>query len=273
MMCVSHISAFFVFFGLSLVYGNYFSKLETNIILCGSLVIYAFIMSSLTGNFSQIDEMWSIVPMFYVFHFNQWTARGLLMFLLVVLWGLRLSYNFSRKGGYSGGEDYRWEVLRKKIPNPFHWVLFNFFFISLYQSILLLLISSPCYFETGSPIDWKDYCASIGMFGFLCMETIADQQQWEFQEEKRKNGRKRGFIQNGLFRYSRHPNFFAEIMIWWCFYAFTGSFNYSIIGPLLLTLLFQGSTKFTESISSEKYLDYKEYQKNTSRIIPWWPNS
>ena len=69
------------------------------------------------------------------------------MALLSTLWGLRLTYNFWRKGGYSsGGEDYRWPVLRKKLNNRCLFTLFNLAFISFYQNILLLLIALPSYF-------------------------------------------------------------------------------------------------------------------------------
>ncbi|TPX69804.1 hypothetical protein SpCBS45565_g02150 [Spizellomyces sp. 'palustris'] len=98
----------------------------------------------------------------------------------------------------------------------------------------------------------------------------------------------RGYLTTGLFKYSRHPNFFCEIMIWWSIYGFSVAatipkstglkdltwsniVNWSIIGPIMLTLLFQGSTSFTEGISAKKYPTYQIYQKATSRLIPMWP--
>lgn len=72
-----------------------------------------------------------------------------------------------------------------------------------------------------------------------------------------------GFCSSGLFSYSRHPNFFCEISLWYIFFLFTvesgGLLNWSLIGSVLLNLLFLGSTPFTEAITSEKYPKYAEY--------------
>merc|ERR1711957_537180 len=117
---------------------------------------------------------------------------------------------------------------------------------------------------------------------FWFFEAIADQQQWNFQEKKKlllkenkelNDDFKRGFLTKGLFKYSRHPNFFAEISLWWIIYAFSVNasgiiFNFSIIGTLILSLIFKASTNLTEEISSGKYPEYKNYQKFTSKFIP-----
>jgi hypothetical protein len=82
---------------------------------------------------------------------------------------------------------------------------------------------------------------------------------------------KLGFITDGLFKYSRHPNFFCEFSMWWVIYFFSVNsigFNWSGLGALLLNLLFLGSTKLTERISTEKYPAYVEYSKETSMLIP-----
>ena len=84
------------------------------------------------------------------------------------------------------------------------------------------------------------------------------------------------FLQTGLFRYSRHPNFFFEQAQWWALYLFaivaTGTvLHWSILGPLLLTALFIGSTVFTESLSKARHPEYADYQASTSAIVPWFP--
>jgi len=99
---------------------------------------------------------------------------------------VRLTYNFGRKGGYSwkfwdGEEDYRWEILRKKpyFSNPFIWFLFNFGFISFYQSYLILGFTLPMILTiqaTPSELNYVDYLAATLFLGFLTLETIADQQ-------------------------------------------------------------------------------------------------
>ena len=117
----------------------------------------------------------------------------------------------------------------------------------------------------------------------LAGETIADQQQWDFQRDKAARVAagetpERRFVTTGLWRWSRHPNFFCEIGQWWVFYGFavaaSGSpLNWTIAGAVLLTLLFDGSTRFTESITIGKYPEYADYRRTTSRWIPWPPKA
>ena len=76
-----------------------------------------FIVSEVTGNLSQVDRLWSVMPWLYYWYWawrGGFTARPVLMAAAATVWGLRLSYNFARKGGYSGGEDYRWPIIRKQ---------------------------------------------------------------------------------------------------------------------------------------------------------------
>ena len=215
--------------------------------------------------------------------------RSQVMIALATSWALRLTYNFARKGGYNPkDEDYRWPVLREKI-HPILFQIFNVFFIAIYQNILLLWIASPAYvvYQHRGIAPWNitDSIATVLFISFLLTETIADQQQWIFQTEKyrRINNKlplsgdaKLGFLTHGLFRFSRHPNFFAEFSLWGSFYLFsvaaTGSwFNLSLFGYIQLVMLFHNSTNFTESITLRKYPDYSLYQKSTSRLIPFLP--
>ena len=86
-------------------------------------VIYCFIAGELTKNYSQVDRLWSTIPIAYCWYFTYTSGmdeRLILMSSLVSIWGIRLSYNFSRKGGFSlipwkGAEDYRWEVLQRDV--------------------------------------------------------------------------------------------------------------------------------------------------------------
>lgn len=260
-----------------------------------------FVFALPSRNYSQVDRLWSVLPFAYVYHFliisylnhEKVDARLLLMAALTTAWGMRLTYNFARKGGYSlSHQDYRWPELMKIIRNRFLFELFNFFFIAFYQNILIFLFSGGvayvAYTQRGTPLNNWDYAATALFCLFLLGETIADQQQWVFQNKKYEMiaakeelpaEYKAGFITSGLFYYSRHPNFFCEMSIWWSFYLFTvASFNgtillhWSVIGTILLTMLFQGSTAFTEWISCNKYPLYKQYQRTTPMLFPWIPS-
>lgn len=222
-------------------------------------------------------------------HFDHY--RVLLITILITCWGIRLTWNFARRDGYGNlifhEEDYRWNYVRKLIPRPLH-TLFNLTFISFYQNFLLWTVILPVFVVYSGPknISISDVLITWVSLSCIFLEYFADQQQWDFQNwkysmsvhERSKHGNKsvrEGFCQYGLFRYSRHPAYFGEQLFWVSIFLFSirasSIFNYSIIGPVLYVLLFFGSIKFSESITSSKYPAYREYQKYTSKCIPWFP--
>ncbi|WP_216892581.1 DUF1295 domain-containing protein [Nocardia alni] len=245
-----------------------------------------WLLSVLTREYSWVDRIWSLVPVIYVGVFAGFAsfadARLDLMFALVLLWGARLTFNFARKGGYArGGEDYRWVMLRGKMA-PWQFQVFNFFFIAIYQNAILLLITLPAWtaLANRTPLGIGDVVVAVVFVACLVGETVADQQQWNFHGWKKREldaGRVPDpmFLQTGLFRFSRHPNFFFEQAQWWLVFAFgavaSGAVTWTIVGAILLTLLFVGSTTFTESITRGRYPEYAEYQRRTSPIVPWFP--
>jgi len=257
---------------------------------------YCVIAGELTKNVSQVDRLWSIIPAVYAgyaaYFLNFASERANLMMICVVVWSVRLTYNFSRRGGYSswlpweGDEDYRWELLRGMTPfkgNPIAWSLFNIFFICVYQMGLLLLITLPVIFSASSPISLTDFVLAGVFLALVLYEATADNQQYAFQTEKyrRINSNEvlgeyygAGFITTGLWAFSRHPNYFAEQSIWIVFYGFSVSatgawFNPTGLGAVLLVLLFQGSAQFSEEITAKKYPLYKKYQDRTSCFVPF----
>jgi len=255
--------------------------------------LLCFVISTITKNYSQVDKLWSVIPIVYVWvtaYYSGWEERILLMAILVTIWGIRLTYNFSRRNGYSwkfweGEEDYRWAVLQAKpeFQAPWKWILFNLFFISLYQMGLILLFTLPILRSmNGTPLELTDYVLAGIFLLLVIIEMIADQQQWTFQGEKNRlklaggsmpEKYKKGFIDEGLWSWSRHPNYAAEQAIWVVFYLFsivaTGLWiNWSIAGCLLLILLFKGSSDFSEGISEGKYPEYAEYKKRVGRFLP-----
>jgi steroid 5-alpha reductase family enzyme len=253
-----------------------------------------FVVSTITGNYSQVDKLWSIMPIAYAW-VVAWTAgfetRLVLMAILVSAWGIRLTYNFSRRGGYSlrfwaGEEDYRWAILRAKpeFAARWKWVVFNLVFISFYQMGLILLMTLPAVRSVGGgSLTAADWILAVVVTGLIIIETVADQQQWNYHKQKRmlqeKGGElpekySRGFVHAGLWGIVRHPNYAAEQAIWIVFYFFSvfasGQWiNWSVMGAILLVLLFWGSSNFTESISAGKYPGYAEYKKRVPRFIPF----
>ena len=274
----------------------------TLIIVFAIAVAYCFLAGEITRNNSQMDKLWSILPIAYVWIIavkGNMQPRLVIYAILVTLWGIRLTVNFARKGAYrlkfwSGEEDYRWQVLRQKkgLRNKFVWALFDLFFISFYQNLLVLAICFPALacMSVDAPLGAWDYASTFAALSFLLIETIADEQQMAFYTTRKKllsEGKKleelpepfcKGFNTSGLFGRARHPNYLGEQGFWFSLYfcvlgagvAQYGVFHWSMVGPLFLVLLFLGSSAFGEGVSSSKYPEYHIYASSVCKYLPLW---
>jgi steroid 5-alpha reductase family enzyme len=307
------------------------------------LIAFCWVSSVVLRNYSIVDRLWSLIPVFHVWYFifaglaetqtaslltsslTLWSflagnPRLVLMGVLSLLWGARLSFNYARKGGYAwGAEDYRWVMIRKELNNEFLFQLLNLVFTAFIQNVLLFLIAFPAYFalRSAAPLTACDAAAAALFLFCFATETAADAQQWCFYERRTamRSGSpaaahalaqlppreaadlRRGYATTGLFAWSRHPNFCAEVSLWWSFALFAvaaalapvtvPSYPFSLFAiafkstvadtyratlPLLgaagLTMLFNGSTWLTERISASKYPTYKQYQAAVPRLLP-----
>ena len=172
-----------------------------------------------------------------------------------------------------------WPVLNTRLG----WTAFNLLFISFYQNFLLLSLALPALYSALSPasLGLLDLLISVTFLLLVLVETLADNQQEDFQNEKHRQLRSQktadypyslGFVNWGLFAISRHPNYLAEQLLWVVFYLYTipatgDLVNITIIGPVLLILLFQGSTLLSESITGGKYPKYSQYRATVPRFI------
>eukprot|EP00980_Cylindrotheca_fusiformis_P005087 scaffold1080_cov195-Cylindrotheca_fusiformis.AAC.5 len=237
--------------------------------ICLAVVLTTFVASSLTGNYSQVDKIWSITPFVYCWIVVS-DERTLLMAMVSTLWGLRLTWNFSRRGGYrwppwNGDEDYRWKYLQDATP-----------------SVVAHIAVTSC--KQTVPLNRFDFVATVMFLSFVLLESLADNEQYKFQTEKhrlRKEGKRLtgeyadGFKQSGLFAIVRKPNYAAEQGVWISFYVYTlGAFNgyiifnWSLCGCLMLSLLFQGSGWLTEKITIGKYPKYGDYMQAVPLYMP-----
>ena len=195
----------FITLGLSVLAlilgGVHLSELQSDtlrilVIVCVISIAYCFIAGEITGNNSQMDKLWSILPIVYAWIIvgkSGMNLRLIVMAILITIWGVRLTLNFAKKGAYSlkfwsGEEDYRWIVLRNnpKLNKRWKWAFFDLFFISIYQNELVLAICLPLLAVMESAVIFNVFDAFITAFvlGFIILETIADKQQMTFQTTK-----------------------------------------------------------------------------------------
>ncbi|MEC5150039.1 DUF1295 domain-containing protein [Cryobacterium sp. GrIS_2_6] len=203
----------------------------------------AWTLSLITREYSWVDRSWSVLPPVYAWVFAAGSGfddvRLVTIAVLVTLWGARLTFDFARKGGYApGGEDYRWAVLRGRM-SPARFGLFNLFFITICQNTILLLIVSPAgtaAVHAANPFGPPDLVLACVFVLLLIGEGVADQEQWDShragqplaasvgsavewsarESSARESSASAGpdVLRTGLFRYSRHPNYFCELGQW-----------------------------------------------------------
>ncbi|EPX71830.1 steroid oxidoreductase superfamily protein [Schizosaccharomyces octosporus yFS286] len=284
--------------------GFYEFYVDTNpfvsgLILAFMIGVFLWAVSVQTGNMSQVDRAWPILPAAFSVHFliygtlfNIASRRLMIMVFLQLLWSVRLTYNYYRKGGYKrGSEDYRWVTVRHNMP-PYLYPIFHFLYIHIIQTLHLYWLACPTYIAmvagNARSFGLLD-CVALELFMFtFVVEIIADQQQWDFYQARElyNNNEEipghlnfelmtlaKGFNTNGLFKWSRHPNFLAEQVIWFVFYFFGALasktwINWTILGPLGLVGVFQASTRLTEMISVKKYPLYSLYSQKVGRFFP-----
>ncbi len=230
-----------------------------------------WLLSLKKNNVTHVDIMWSlffVLNALYFYTVFTPSLRSTLILFLVLLWGLRLSiYLAIRNWGKS--EDARYLKIRQNNEPNFSYK--SVYIIFGFQSILAWIVGSILFMaiENDHPLTWLD---SLGLLITLCgiiYESIADYQLMQFKNDIKNRGK---LLQSGLWKLSRHPNYFGEILVWWGFFITTlvTGIHFNLIAPLLMTFLilrFSGVT-LLEANLIKKFNGYDDYQKKVNTIIP-----
>jgi steroid 5-alpha reductase family enzyme len=240
-------------------------------------VIYA--SGRVYHNASFYDPYWSVQPMAIALYFMSKAStdavilRQVIVWTIVFIWGLRLTYNWASQWRWLKHEDWRYQDLRKKTKGMFGLV--DLIGIELMPTILVFLGCLSLYsaLVTGkNTFGVLDVFAVIVTAGAILIETIADEQLRRFISKMAPPG---AIIDRGLWTYSRHPNYFSEVMFWWGLFIFGLAADYgywwTIIGPVAITALFVFiSIPLMERRSLEKRPGYREYRKQLPALFPWF---
>lgn len=200
-------------------------------------------------------------------------ARKWLLMALVTIWGLRLSlYILWRNRGK--GEDYRYRQWREKRGSSWWW--FSYLQVFLLQGFLMWVISIPLLAAQFNPQaarpGWLDWLAVLAWgIGFF-FEAVGDWQLARFKADPENKGK---VLDRGVWRYTRHPNYFGDAAQWWGFYLFTVPAGgwWTIYSPIIMTylLLRVSGVAMLEKSLKETKPQYREYIESTSAFIPWFP--
>lgn len=193
--------------------------------------------------------------------------------ILIVLWGGRLSWHIYIRNRAKGVEDYRYQKMRENWePHPNRHALVKVF---LFQGILIYIISFSVmyfiFFAQNARLHWISYVGlGVWAIGYL-FEVVGDAQLKRFLTKPEYRGH---IIQSGLWRYTRHPNYFGEATMWWGVFLITMPVNFpisliTIISPMLITylLLFVSGVPMLEK-HYEGNAEFMEYKKHTSKFFP-----
>jgi steroid 5-alpha reductase family enzyme len=201
-------------------------------------------------------------------------GRKILLALLTTVWGLRLSLYIAWRN-WGKGEDRRYQEWRAKRGESFWWV--SFFTVFLTQAVLLWLVSLAVQLGQVSPtpagLTGLDLLGILVWGAGFTFEAVADWQLARFKADPANRGK---VMDQGLWAYSRHPNYFGESLIWWGLFliALATPYGwYALISPVVITflLLKVSGLVLLEKDIAERRPDYREYLETTSAFIPWFP--
>jgi steroid 5-alpha reductase family enzyme len=251
----------------------------TGLAVIVGIMTLLWLLSLVLKNSSIVDPFWGIgfvIANWVYFSLtpDSFAGRKLLISILVTIWGLRLSlYLLWRNWGK--GEDFRYQKFRQDAGKKWWW--YSFFQTFLLQGVLLWIISAPLlaanYAATPDRLTILDYLAiPVWLLGFF-FEATGDLQLARFKADPANKGK---VLDHGVWRYTRHPNYFGDATQWWAYYLIAASASggfWTVFGPIIMTLLLlrvSGVTLLEKTLTTTKP-GYKEYVESTSAFIPWFP--
>ncbi len=248
--------------------------------LAGLCVLFAaaFFAARAWDNYSIVDVVWSyafgLLAVGIALAQGEWTARTLLFTTLVGLWSLRLgTHLFRRIASHHPVEDGRYTEMRRRWAGRFAPTMFGFFQL---QAVSVLLLAWPYFLVLRNPTPGLaplEIAGAALWLGALLGEAVADAQLRAFK----CSGGPGRVCDRGLWRYSRHPNYFFEWLVWVALFLFASATPLgwlSLLSPLVMLLLLlriTGIPTTEEQALRSKGEAYRDYQRRTPRFFPWFP--
>ncbi|OGU61873.1 MAG: steroid 5-alpha reductase [Ignavibacteria bacterium RBG_13_36_8] len=236
-----------------------------------------FAVAQIIKNNAIVDFGWGggfiLVALLNLFFAQEIHLRQIIVTFFVTIWGIRLILHIYRRNK-GKPEDYRYAEMRKRWGNKV--AIKSFFYVFILQGVLLLLISYPLIMINIYPTTEFTLIDIVGILLWLIgfsFEAISDQQLWKFVKYEKKN--KEDIMTKGLWRYTRHPNYFGESVLWWGIFLIVLSSPYGMWGifsPILITFLLLKVSGVP--LLEKRYADnkaFQEYANKTNKFFPWFP--
>ncbi len=239
--------------------------------IVATFVIYSF--SVYFKNSSFYDPYWSVIPPFIAFF---WLAKSnyvintpsILLMTAVLFWSLRLTYNWMKTWDGLHHEDWRYIDMRNNLGNSFE-IIGNLGGIHFFPTFIVFFCCMPMAQNFSQSYNWTIFLGfGLCIIGVL-LEIISDKQLHAFRKIYPSGT---GIIETGLWNYSRHPNYYGEIMFWWGIFVFGYSFtglNYLLLAPIAMTAMFwYASIPWIEIKILRTRPQYEDYQKRVHILFP-----
>jgi steroid 5-alpha reductase family enzyme len=239
--------------------------------IAATVIVWAF--GLIFKNASMYDPYWSVAPIALIISFLFFSQKidvsGIMLLAIFLFWGVRLTLNWAV--GWSGLSQQDWRYTMLKRQRPRLWFLTNFFGINLMPTLFVFAGMTPAFYSVtdGSDVSAITFVGAAVCASAVLLEIFADSQMRSFKSDPANSGRN---IQNGLWRYSRHPNYFGEISFWWGVWIVQISLIniwWTVFAPIAMTALFVFiSIPMMEKRLIETKEGYAEYKKATSMLVP-----
>jgi steroid 5-alpha reductase family enzyme len=237
--------------------------------------VTGWLLSVATRNVAFVDSLWSlfflIAALTFFMQAGLPSARGMLVTVLVSVWALRLSIYISARN-WDKPEDYRYQAIRAN--NEPGFVFKSLYIVFGLQGMLAWLIAMPlmpAIMVPGGIGILEILATGLWLLGFS-FESIGDYQLAKFKRDATNKGR---VLDSGLWRYTRHPNYFGDFCIWWAFYLFAVAAGgwWTVLSPLLMTVLLLkvSGVAMLEKTIGERRPDYASYVRRTNAFFPGTP--
>lgn len=260
---------------------SYLSPLAASLPVLGAVLAAMFVMwlfSLRLRDASIVDRYWGagfvLAGWLYLLAAESLTVRSWLVVGLVTLWGLRLSIHISVRN-HGAGEDYRYRKMRESHGPRFWWI--SLFTIFLLQGVILWIVSFPLWqairSSTPEHLGPVDILGIAVFFAGLLFEALGDRQLARFKADPANRGK---LLTTGLWRYTRHPNYFGDALIWWGLTLIalaTPRALWILPGPILMTWLLMkvSGVALLEEEMRKRKPGFAEYADTTNAFFPWFP--
>lgn len=237
------------------------------------LAFIAWAVASLRRNAGLVDIFW---PLFLLTaalvgfaRSEPGSARATLVLALVTLWALRLSIHLAMRN-WNAPEDHRYRAIRARNEPGFVWK--SLYLVFALQAVLALVVAAPLAAGIAGPataLNALDFIGAALVLGGVVIEALADRQLARFVA---RPGNRSKVLDHGLWRYSRHPNYFGEFCVWWGFFviALAAGGWWSLLSPLLMSVLLLrvSGVRLLEKDIGERRPGYAAYVARTNAFFP-----